>query len=60
MASDKKRGGRPSIRKLRSAGRWVAIAVFLPPSRTREQDDWIAPAREAALANIIDKVRPLL
>jgi hypothetical protein len=58
MVSDKKRGGRPSIRKLRSTGRWdIAIAVFLPPTRTRDLDDWLAPAREAAIAYITDKVR---
>jgi hypothetical protein len=57
MVFDKKRGGRPSIRKLRSTGRWdAAVAVFLPPTRIRGLDDWIAPAREAAIASIIDKV----
>ena len=58
MVSDKKRGGRPSIRKLRSTGRWdAAVAIFLTPTRTGGLDDWIAPQREAAIASIIDKVR---
>jgi hypothetical protein len=57
MVSHKKRGGRPSIRKLRSAGWEAAVAIFLPPNRTRELDHWMAPAREAAIASIIDKVR---